>query len=80
MPVAVVFFLTYSTAHAYIDPSVTSYAVQAVAGIVIALGVVIGVVWRKIKRGASKVLDIDENKNKELEEDVKLNDDGKAGK
>ncbi len=57
---------------AYIDPSVMSYTVQAVAGVIIALGVVFGVVWRKIKRGASKALGRDENAGKEVEEDVSL--------
>lgn len=60
------------TAEAYIDPSVTSYALQAIAGTVIALGVVIGVVWRRVKKGTAKVLKIDENSNKEVEEDVQL--------
>ncbi len=56
---------------AYIDPSVMSYTVQAVAGVVIALGVVFGVVWRKVKKGANKALGRDENAGKEVEEDVK---------
>ncbi len=60
------------TAEAYIDPSVTSYAFQAIAGTIIALGVVIGVVWRRIRKGTAKVLKIDENSNKEMEEDVQL--------
>lgn len=55
---------------AYIDPSVMSYTVQAVAGVVIALGVVFGVVWRKVKKGANKVLRRDENAGKEVEEEV----------
>lgn len=55
---------------AYVDPSVMSYTVQAIAGVAIALGVVFGVVWRKIKRGANKVLGRDENAGKEIEEDV----------
>ena len=55
---------------AYIDPSVMSYTVQAIAGVAIALGVVFGVVWRKIKKGANKVLRRDENAGKEVEEDV----------
>ena len=55
---------------AYVDPSVMSYAVQAVAGIVIALGVVFGVVWRKVKKGANKALGRDENAGKEVEDDV----------
>lgn len=57
---------------AYVDPSVMSYAVQAVAGIVIALGVVFGVVWRKVKKGANKALGRDENVGKEVEGDVEM--------
>jgi len=56
---------------AYIDPSVMSYTVQAIAGVAIALGVVFGVVWRKVKKGANKVLGRDENSGKEVEEEVK---------
>ena len=56
---------------AYIDPSVMSYTVQAIAGVAIALGVVFGVIWRKVKRGANKVLKRDEDAGKETEEDVK---------
>ena len=59
---------------AYIDPSVMSYTVQAIAGVAIALGVVLGVVWRKVKKGANKVLGYDENADKEIEEDVKANE------
>ena len=55
----------------YIDPSVMSYTVQAIAGVAIALGVVFGVVWRKVRRGANKALGRDENAGKEVEEDVK---------
>lgn len=56
---------------AYVDPSVMSYALQAATGIVIALGVVFGVVWRKIKRGTNKVLKRDENAGKNFEDAVK---------
>ncbi len=55
---------------AYVDPSVMSYTIQAIAGVIIALGVVIGVVWRKVKKGANKALGRDENAGKEVEEDV----------
>ena len=57
---------------AYVDPSVMSYTVQAVAGVVIALGVVFGVVWRKIRKGANKALGRDENAGKEIEDEVEL--------
>lgn len=56
---------------AYVDPSVMSYTVQAIAGVAIALGVVVGVVWRKVKKGANKALGRDENSGKEVEEDVR---------
>lgn len=56
----------------YIDPSVMSYTVQAVAGVAIASGVVFGVVWRKLKKGANKALGRDENAGKEVEEDIKI--------
>ena len=47
-----------------------SYTVQAIAGVAIALGVVFGVVWRKVKRGASKALGRDENAGKEVEDEI----------
>ena len=55
---------------AYVDPSVMSYTVQAIAGVAIALGVVVGVVWRKVKRGANKALGLDENAGKEVEDEI----------
>ena len=36
--------------HAYIDPSVMTYAIQAISGIAIALGTVFSLVYRKIRR------------------------------
>ena len=57
---------------AYIDPSVMSYTVQAIAGVAIALGVVFGVFWRKVKRGTNKVLRRDENSGKEVEEEIEI--------
>lgn len=56
-------------ASAYIDPSVMTYAIQAGAGIVIALGAGIGIYYRKVKKKVSNKLGIDENKNKEVESD-----------
>ena len=55
---------------AYFDPSVMSYAVQAVAGVAIGLGVDAGVVWRKVRRGAERVLGRDENAGKEVEDEI----------
>ncbi|MBQ1469161.1 MAG: hypothetical protein IIZ27_11850, partial [Solobacterium sp.] len=36
--------------HAYIDPSVTTYAIQAIAGVIIGLSAFINIYWRKIAR------------------------------
>lgn len=53
----------------YLDPSVMTYAIQAIAGVVIAIGAVAGIYWRKAKKKVSGKLGIDENKNKEVEGD-----------
>lgn len=53
----------------YIDPSVMTYTIQAVAGIVIAIGAALAIYFRKAKKKVSKKLGIDENKNKEVESD-----------
>lgn len=52
----------------YLDPSVMTYAIQAIAGVVIAIGAVAGIYWRKAKKKIDSKLGIDENKNKEVEE------------
>ena len=54
---------------AYIDPSVTTYIIQAVAGIVVAIGAVVGIYFRRAKKKINKKLGIDENRNKEVESD-----------
>lgn len=56
-------------ASAYIDPSVMTYAIQAIAGIAIAVGAGIGIYFRKIKKKINNKLGVDENKNKEVETD-----------
>lgn len=56
-------------ANAYIDPSVATYAIQAVAGIVIAVGAAVGIYFRRAKKKLNDKLGIDENKNKEVESD-----------
>ncbi|MBP9988315.1 MAG: hypothetical protein KBT46_02330 [Ruminococcus sp.] len=54
---------------AYIDPSVATYLIQAIAGVVIAVGAAVGIYWRKAKEKVAKTLNIDENKNKDVESD-----------
>lgn len=63
--------LTFSTtAFAYLDPSVMTYTIQVVAGVIVAVGAVIGIYWRKAKKKVQDKLGIDENAHKEVEEDV----------
>lgn len=56
-------------ANAYIDPSVMTYLIQAVAGIVIAVGAAVGIHFHRAKKKLSDKLGIDENRNKEVETD-----------
>ena len=66
---------------AYIDPSVMTYVIQAVAGIVVAVGAVVGIYWRKAKKNVNKALGVDENKNKEVEsDDIVVENDGEEQK
>ena len=66
---------------AYIDPSVMTYVIQAVAGIVVAVGAVVGIYWRKAKKKGNEALGVDENKNKEVEsDDIVVENDGEEQK
>lgn len=64
---------------AYIDPSVMTYLIQAVAGVVIAVGAAVGIYFRRAKKKINDKLGIDENKNKEVESDDILVSDSKDG-
>lgn len=55
---------------AYIDPSVMTYVIQAVAGVVIAIGAVVGIYWRKAKKKVQDKLGIEETKEMETDEIV----------
>ena len=69
-------FLFMRPVHAYIDPSVMTYAIQAVAGIAIALGTVVGIYWRKILKIVRRIFGIRKVKSKNLEtNDLVFNDD-----
>ena len=67
-----------ANAKAYIDPSVMTYVIQAVAGVVIAVGAIIGIYWRKAKKKVNDTLGIDENRNKEVESDEIIVDQAAA--
>lgn len=63
---------------AYIDPSVMTYAIQAIAGVVIAVGAFLGIYFRKAKKKLNNKLGIDENRNKEVEtDDIVINEEAK---
>lgn len=53
---------------AYIDPSVMSYTIQIVAGAVITVGAVAGIIFRRAKNKVKKTLNIEEKK--EIEDDI----------
>ncbi len=59
-----------TNASAYLDPSVMTYTIQVVAGVLVAVGAVVGVYWRKSKKKIQDKLGINENAKKEVEDDV----------
>lgn len=40
--------------NAYLDPSTTTYLIQIIAGVFIAVGATAGIVWHKLKRAVKK--------------------------
>ena len=55
---------------AYIDPSVMTYSIQAIAGVAIAIGAVAAVFWRKAKKKVSDKLGLENNTKKEVEDEI----------
>lgn len=51
-------------AYAYVDPSVMTYTIQAIAGVIVGLSAVIGVALRRTRKFIFRVFNIDENANK----------------
>ena len=70
--VATLFALPFMAepAYAYVDPSVMTYTIQALAGVAVALSAVLGVAFRKTRRKLFSLLKIDENARKEVEGDI----------
>lgn len=56
----------------YVDPSVVTYGIQAVAGVAIALGAVVAIVWRKAKKKVSEKLNLEERSKKETDSEIEL--------
>lgn len=63
--------------NAYIDPSVATYLIQAIAGVVIAVGAAVGIYFRRARKKINDRLGIDENHNKEVETDEIIVDNKK---
>lgn len=69
-----------TTALGYLDPSIMTYAIQAIAGIVIAIGAGVSLYWRKAKRKLNQTFGINSNIKKEIESDViEFDDDDHKG-
>ena len=64
---AIVFTMLPAMASAYIDPSVTTYAIQAIAGVAVAAGAFFATYGRRMKKSWMKTVGIDENNTKETE-------------
>lgn len=58
------------SAYAYVDPSIMTYTIQALAGVAVALSAVLGVAWRRVSKAVYRKFNIDENAGKVVEEDV----------
>ena len=59
----------------YLDVAAFSAVTSAVAAIGVAIAAPILYWWKKTKKGVCKALHIDENKNKEVEEELILSED-----
>ena len=54
----------------YIDPAATTALLSSITAIAAAIGATAIILWRKAKKKVSKVLNIDPNANKEVEEEI----------
>lgn len=71
----IIYLLVPGAVWAYLDPSVATYVIQVVAGAVVAVGAIVGIYWRRVKRKVADKLDIDENAGKEVEDDVVIKEE-----
>ena len=62
----------YSFNLLYVDPSVVTYGIQAIAGVVIAVGAVAAVLWRKAKKKVAETLKLEEKSTKEEDAEIEL--------
>lgn len=59
----------------YIDPAATSMLLSSITAIVVACGAGIFMAWRSMKKKVKKAFHIDENANKEMEDELVINDE-----
>ena len=77
--IAAVAYLTLAQpAFAYVDPSIMTYTIQALAGVAVALSTVFAVAFRRVRKKLVKLLGIDENANKEVEGKVQCTADAQV--
>lgn len=69
-----VMIFTMPAANAYIDPSVTTYAIQAIAGVIVASGAFFAAYGRRVKRILNRAFGLDEMNAKTREPDVEILD------
>ena len=62
----------------YIDPAATTVLLSSITAIAVACGATFIIIWRKLKKGAQKVLHIDGNANKEVEDELVITDETTA--
>ncbi len=67
-----------TVAFAYVDPSVMTYTIQALAGVAVALSAVLGVVFRRTRRVLMRLLHIDADAGKIKEASVRRIDGNDA--
>ncbi|MBR2761810.1 MAG: sulfatase-like hydrolase/transferase [Solobacterium sp.] len=70
------FFLFMTDVRAYVDPSVLTYAIQAIAGIAIALGTAVGIYGRRIRK---VILGKEEEANRDIAGDDLVFHDPESG-
>ena len=62
----------YGPQFLYVDPSVVTYGIQAIAGVAIAVGAVVAIAWRKAKKKVSEKLNLEEHSKKETDTEIEL--------
>lgn len=59
----------------YVDPSVLTYAITAIASVAVSIGAVVVIMWRKTKKKVAEKLNLEDRSIKETEGAVELIED-----